>query len=294
MKASLREEQLEPLKSSEGSKGKPCDKLEDRKYGFVALLGSPACHGLEKEDVDVLNDMWARDPVVMEVGGTNGLVMSHWDLKRLLHTGDGVDGWLNDVLMDFAGKLVNTINPECYVFTTYMRECFLMGKERGYRALRKLCKNAWARDQEGGKALTVVPDVWLFPLIRAGDPHWWLLYADVGGRQYYVLDPYSPNSAAPAHRVRVAQELLQWVLCALYGKSLCFEEMEYIPNYIYTLPQQDDGYNCGIYVCLYMTMLARNLITYQWPDEIDIFRCKLANALEKNDPEALLISPTYN
>ena len=95
------------------------------------------------------------------------------------------------------------------------------------------------RDQEGGKALTVVPDVWLFPLIRAGDPHWWLLYADVGGRQYYVLDPYSPNSAAPVHRVGIAQELLQWVLCALYGKSLCFEEMEYIPNYIYTLPQQD-------------------------------------------------------
>ena len=109
-----------------------------------------------------------------------------------------------------------------------------------------------------------------------------------------MLDPYSPNSAAPAHRVGVAQELLQWVLCALYGKSLCFEEMEYIPNYIYTLPQQDDGYNCGNYVCLYMTMLARNLITYQWPDEIDRFRCKLAIALEKEDPEAFLTTPTYN
>ena len=87
---------------------------------------------------------------------------------------------------------------------------------------------------------------------------------------------------------------LQWVLCALYGKALSFEEMEYIPEYIYSLPQQEDGYNCGIFVCLYMTMLARNSITYDWPEQIDRFRCKLAVALEKNDPEAFLISPHYN
>ena len=119
------------------------------------------------------------------------------------------------------------------------------------------------------------------------------MYEDVGARQYFVLDPYSPNRAAPAHRVRVAQELLQWVICALWGKKLNFEEMEYFPEYMYTLPQQQDGYNCGIFVCLYMAMLARNLINYEWPEPMDTFRYKLAVALELNDPEIFLKSPEF-
>ena len=92
----------------------------------------------------------------------------------------------------------------------------------------------------------------------------------------------------------VAKELLQWVLSAVYGpKDATFDEMEYFPQYFYKLPQQSDGYNCGVYVSLYMTMLARNLITYDWKEDIDSFRWKLALALEKKNPEMFLATPTY-
>jgi Ulp1 family protease len=135
---------------------------------------------------------------------------------------------------------------------------------------------------------TSVPEGWLFPLIRDGDPHWWLLYADVGAKTNCVIDPLSPNSAAPDRRVQVAQELLEWVLRAMFGKRITFEEMEYFPQYNYVLPAQLDGYNCGVYVGLYMTMFARNIINYRWPLEIDEYRWRLAVAFERNDPEVFL------
>ena len=76
----------------------------------------------------------------------------------------------------------------------------------------------------------------------------------------------------------------------MFGSRITFEEMEYFPNYNYVLPAQQDGYNCGVYVGLYMTMLARNIINYRWPLEIDEYRWRLAVAFERNDPEIFLES----
>ena len=112
----------------------------------------------------------------------------------------------------------------------------------------------------------------------------------MGARTYCVIDPFSPNSAAPERRVQVAEELLKWVLRAMFGNRITFEEMEYFPNYNYVLPAQQDGYNCGVYVGLYMTMLARTIINYRWPLEIDEYRWRLAVAFERNDPEIFLES----
>ena len=187
--------------------------------------------------------------------------------------------------MDFIARLVNTINPNRYVFHSYICECFLLGQEKGKRALLRIVTKLWAqRDDETEMLKTVIPDEWFFPLIRDGDPHWWVLHVDVGGRNYRVLDPFSPNRAAPVERVRVAEELLTWVLCALYKSKITMDEFEYEAQYLYQLPTQMDGYNCGIFVGIYMLMIARNLINYTWPDNMDEFRWRLALAIEKNDP----------
>ena len=225
---------------------------------------------------------------MVDGGPPFGVQLKHADLERLLSPGTGVQGWINDTIMDFIGKIVNSINPQAYVFSSYMRESFLMSNEKGRRALRRVCEKVWRKVKEDGSSHTGVPDVWLFPLIRDGDPHWWLLYADMGATTYCVIDPFSPNSAAPDRRVQVAQELLAWVLRAMFGKRITFEQMEYFPIYNYVLPQQLDGYNCGVYVGLYMAMFARNIINYRWPLEIDEYRWRLAVAFERNDPEVFL------
>ena len=59
--------------------------------------------------------------------------------------------------------------------------------------------------------------------------------------------------------------------------------MHYYPNYMYKLPAQKDSFNCGIYVGLYVVMLARTSIEDNCPADIQQFRYKLALALEKND-----------
>ena len=58
---------------------------------------------------------------------------------------------------------------------------------------------------------------------------------DVEGRTYRVLDPFCPNRAAPEERVRVAQELLQWVLHVLFKNRLTLDEFKYEVEYIYQL-----------------------------------------------------------
>ena len=116
------------------------------------------------------------------------------------------------------------------------------------------------------------------------------MHVDVEGRNYRVLDPFCPNRQAPVERVRVAEELLTWVLRALYKSKITLDEFEYHAEYLYTLPAQADGYNCGIYVGIYMLMISRNLINYKWPQNMDEFRWRLALALDTNDPEIFVPS----
>ena len=133
--------------------------------------------------------MWGRGAVIIDGQPPFGIQMKREDFERLLSPGVGPAGWVNDVIMDFIGKLVNKVNNKRYVFHSYLRECFLLGPEKGRRALLRVVRKVWAqRDDQTGLFETVVPDVvpdeWYFPLIRDGDPHWWLMHVDVEGRTY--------------------------------------------------------------------------------------------------------------
>ena len=256
---------------------------------FPAILRKPGCEGIPAHDLNVLKNMWGRGAVIIDAQPPFGVQLKREDFERLLSPGIGPAGWVNDVIMDFIGKLVNKVHNKRYAFHSYLRECFLLGPEKGRRGLVRIVKKVWAqRNDETGLLETVVPDEWYFPLIRDGDPHWWLMHVDVEGRTYRVLDPFCPNRAAPAERVRVAQELLTWVLQVLFKNRLTLDEFEYEVEYLYQLPTQVDGYNCGIYVGMYMLMISRNCINYTWPRDMDQFRWRLALAIEYNDPEIFL------
>ena len=109
---------------------------------------------------------------------------------------------------------------------------------------------------------------------------------------YRVLDPFSPNTEAPKDRVAAGRDLLTWVLGAVFRKNeKTIEEFEDFPTYIYSLPAQKDGFNCGIYVGLYMVMIARNLIQYTWPSDMQQYRYRLALAIEHNDVKYFLDTP---
>ena len=261
---------------------------------FPEMLVEPYALSIPPEYLSILRDMWCREGVVLNggVGALDGLQLKHTDLARLLTVQDSVQGWLNDTCMDWIGRLVNGMGVGAYAFSTYLRECFLLGNEKGGRAIRKVIKKAWTRDTEEGVRGVVVPDMWLFPMTKKGDPHWWLLLADVDEMSYYVLDPFSPNTEAPVGRVSAARELLSWVLGAVYQKNQkTIDQFDYYPSYMYKLPVQRDSFNCGVYVGLYMVMLARNLIQYEWPEDMQQYRYKLAVALERNDVYLFLDMP---
>ena len=256
---------------------------------YPLLLSTPACKNIPPYELSELYRMWGRGPIIIDAAPPFGVQLKRQDFERLLTPGQGSQGWVNDVIMDFIARLVNKVDPNRYVFHSYVRECFLLGPEKGKRALQRIVSKVWAqRDDDTGVLKTCIPDEWFFPLIRDGDPHWWVMHVDVEGRNYRVLDPFCPNRAAPVERVRVAEELLAWVLRALYRTKITMDEFEYDAEYIYKLPNQLDGYNCGIYVGMYMLMIARNIINYTWPSDIDEFRWRLALAIEKNDPEIFL------
>ena len=260
--------------------------------GLPNMLLPSYADSIPPEHLVTLHAMWGREGVVVDggAGARDGLQLKHADLARLLTLADSVDGWLNDTCMDYVGKLVNSCGSGAYAFTTYLRECFLLGMERGGRAIRKVVKKAWTTKQ-GGKGV-VIPDIWLFPMTKQGDPHWWLLFADVDQMCYHILDPFSPNTEAPKDRVAAGQELLAWVLQVLFNnKQKTIDDFQFYPSYLYTLPVQRDGYNCGIYVALYMAMIAQNNIQYTWPQDMQQFRYKLALAIEHNDVDYFFKRP---
>ena len=114
-----------------------------------------------------------------------------------------------------------------------------MGNEKGGKAIRKVVKKAGTCVTEDGVRGAVVPGMWLFPMTKQADPHWWLLYADVEEMMYVVLDPFSPNTEAPQGRVSAAKELLSWVLGAVYRRhEKTIQQFDYYPNYMYKLPAQ--------------------------------------------------------
>ena len=142
----------------------------------------------------------------------------------------------------------------------------LNGTRKGGWAIRKVVKKVWTCVTDEGVKGAVVPDIWLFPMTKQGGPHWWLLFAYLDEMSFHVLDPFSPNTEAPRDRMAAAKELLAWVLGAVFRKQeKTIDQFDYYPNYIYRLPAQKDRFDCGIFVGLYMVMIARNFIEYTWP-----------------------------
>ena len=294
MEGAVKQEEVEKCSAGLSGRQQSITSVEGKEYDdedLPLLLSTPACKDIPTYELSQLYSMWGRGPIIVDAAPPFGVQLKRQDFERLLSPGQGPQGWVNDVIMDFIARLVNKIRPDRYVFHSYIRECFLLGPEKGRRALLKIVSKVWAqRDDDTGALKTVIPDEWFFPLIRDGDPHWWVMHVDVGGRNYRVLDPFCPNRRAPVERVRVAEELLTWVLRALYKSKIKLDEFEYDAEYLYTLPAQADGYNCGIYVGIYMLMISRNLINYKWPQNMDEFRWRLALALDTNDPEIFVPS----
>ena len=82
------------------------------------------------------------------------------------------------------------------------------------------------------------------------------------------------------------------VLQVLFNnKQKTIDDFQFYSSYMYTLPVQRDGYNCGIYVALYMAMIAQNNIQYSWPEDMQQFRYKLALAIEHNDVDYFFKRP---
>ena len=75
------------------------------------------------------------------------------------------------------------------------------------------------------------------------------------------------------------------------NKHKTIDDFQFYSSYLYMLPVQKDGYNCGIYVGLYMAMIAQNNIQYSWPEDMQQFRYKLALAIEHNDVDYFFKRP---
>ena len=136
-----------------GVEGK--DGVEEQ---FPVMLTTPLCVDIPPHELNVLKKMWGRGDIIIMGQPPYGVQMKRQDLQRLLSPGAGPAGWVNDVIMDFMGNLVNKVHSQRYVFHSYLRECFLLGPEKGRRALVRVVKKC-------GDAETMKLDCWkrLYP-----------------------------------------------------------------------------------------------------------------------------------
>ena len=101
-----------------------------------------------------------------------------------------------------------------------------------------------------GSYATLNQAKYIFPVNHHGN-HWIIVYADLRKGYICAINPMNPNTADDHSRF-LANRIAAF-LNALFDTRLSYVNMD---TY---LPKQRDGYNCGIYILMYMLLFCLHL-----------------------------------
>lgn len=148
--------------------------------------------------------------------------------------------WLNDTIIEFFMKYVEASSPNTVAFNSFFYSTL---SERGYQGVRRWMKRKKASILDLDKVFTP---------INLNDSHWALGIIDLTQKKILYVDSLSsgPNSMSFA----IMKDLQAYVLQESNGSlgkdfELCHVDC----------PQQPNGYDCGIYVCLNTLYFNKNL-----------------------------------
>lgn len=219
---------------------------------------------LSEPQLAVVNSHWRNRNAVLVVSAFSIDISS----RDLLTLSDGL--WLNDNVIDFYLSLVSESSDQVYCWTTHF---FSTLKSKGYQGVARWAKRRKINVTE--KKKVIVP-------INIMSTHWAVAVIDNEAKQIRYHDSLSSSGN------RNAVELLaQYMRKEAERLLVPLLEYQLMPNA--KTPQQQNGYDCGVFTCTVAKYIARNLdLSFSQKDMKTIRRRMAYEIIEKS----LIVDPS--
>ncbi|CDO95827.1 unnamed protein product [Kluyveromyces dobzhanskii CBS 2104] len=147
--------------------------------------------------------------------------------------------WLNDTIIEFFMKYVEQSTTKTVAFNSFFYSTLA---DRGYQGVRRWMKR---------KKVDILDLEKIFVPINLNDSHWTLAIVDLKNQKIFYLDSLSSGTSSVGFLIM--KNLQSYVIEE--SKHKLGENVELCHV---NCPQQPNGFDCGIYVCLNTLYMSKN------------------------------------
>lgn len=183
---------------------------------------------------------------------TDGLLMNRDNLEIFVRDIKTLapGRWLNDTIIEFFMKFIEKSTPNTVAFNSFFYSSL---SERGYQGVRR-----WLRR----KKQSIFDIHKIFIPVNLNQSHWALAMVDMENERIIYADSLSngPNAMSFA----ILSDIKDYVIKESGNKL--GEDFNFVHA---DCPQQPNGYDCGIYVCMNTLYLSKNSeLTFTYEDAV--------------------------
>ena len=203
----------------------------------------------------------------------NDLLLNQSSFKRL-----NKNKWLNDEIINAYGKMINIRNennsnyPKVRIFSSFLlQKIFCLSKEEIQNDENKY-KDLLQYFKKSRKQINLNNyQILLFPF-NINNSHWALISIDIEKREliyYDSLKNFNINEFIPIFEnitILIDKYLID------YNDFLLHSNLNWSYNFMKNIPYQNNGSDCGVFVCQFMNYISKNKDFDFSQDDINYFR----------------------
>lgn len=160
--------------------------------------------------------------------------------------------WLNDTIIEFFMKYIEWNVPQTVAFNSFFYSNL---SQRGYQGVRRWMKRKKVEIKNLKK---------IFVPINLNESHWALGFIDIQGKRIIYVDSLSQGPSSMS--LTILNNLKSYVIEE--SKNTIGEGFELIHS---DCPQQPNGFDCGIYVCMNALYLSKDSeLTFTSKDAVNM------------------------
>ncbi|XP_070554739.1 sentrin-specific protease-like [Ptychodera flava] len=159
-------------------------------------------------------------------------------------------------LATMMGYPVDVSGPDIYTFSTFLYAHLL---RNGYVAVQR-----WTSEAD-----LFLKDIVLFP-INVNDSHWIICAADMRTRTLRCYDSLFDKGVSRMVYLNKLREYLSLERKKVYGKDAA--AWNWTLECVRQVPQQRNGFDCGVFVCLFARLIASDVAVNFTQEEVGRFR----------------------
>lgn len=177
--------------------------------------------------------------------------------------------WLSDEVINFYFEMMNERGqahadlPKCHFFNTFFYSKLIQGGKYQYANVRR-----WTRKTDLFSMDKIIIPVHL-------GKHWTLCVINLRDKRYEYYD--SMGGVATGHKIiKIMKQYIHDESMDKKKQPFVTDDWEtFIPDR-YTLPQQKNGYDCGVFTCKFANCIAQDLPIFFTQRHIPYFRQRMA------------------